>query len=232
MENQPENQLEKPHYLEHRKRLKKRFWEQPVSLADYEVLELLLGYVIPRRDTKPLAKELIKHFGGVEDVFNAREAELKAVPGIGEGTLLFFRLIKECRARKAETPLKRKIAFTSPADVSAMVISRLGNCEREEFWTILVDNKNRLQAFEKISQGTVDQAPVFPREILALALQWKSSGLILVHNHPGGDPTPSSQDIQLTNKLKSLGKELGVRVLDHLVVAEASHYSFIEHGLL
>ena len=227
-----ENHPEKPHYLEHRKRLKKRFREHAAGLADYEILELLLGYVIPRKDTKPQAKALITRFGTVEEVFHARESELQAIPGIGEGTLLFFRLMKECRARKAEAPLKRKIAFTNPADVSAMVISRLGDCEREEFWTILVDNKNRLQAFEKISQGTVDQAPVFPREIMSLAIQWKSSGLILVHNHPGGDPTPSSQDIQLTNKLKSLGKDMGIRVLDHLVVAEATHYSFMEHGLL
>ena len=227
-----ENQPKKPHYLEHRKRLKKRFLENTAGLADYEILELLLGYVIPRKDTKPQAKALLGRFGTMADVFQARESEMKTMPGIGDATLLFFQLLGECQARKAETPLKQKIAFTNPGDVSAMVTARLGHCEREEFWTILVDNKNRLQAFEKISQGTVDQAPVFPREIMSLALQWKSSGMILVHNHPGGDPTPSSQDIQLTNKLKSLGKDLGIRVLDHLVVAETRHYSFMEHGIL
>jgi DNA repair protein RadC len=113
-----------------------------------------------------------------------------------------------------------------------MVTARLGRCEHEEFWTILLDNKNRLQAFEKVSKGTIDQAPVYPREIMTLALEHRSSAIILVHNHPGGDPTPSSQDIQLTNKLKSLGREMGIRVLDHMVVADNTHYSFMEHGLM
>jgi DNA repair protein RadC len=141
-------------------------------------------------------------------------------------------VLEECRARTSRTPLAKKASFSNPGDVSDMVTARLGRCEHEEFWTILLDNKNRLQAFEKVSKGTVDQAPVFPREIMIMALEHRSSAIILVHNHPGGDPTPSSQDIQLTNKLKSLGKEMGIRILDHMVVAQDTHYSFMEHGLM
>jgi len=201
-------------------------------MADYEVVELLLTYAIPRKDTKPQAKAMLDKFGSLGGLFQARESEIKTIPGIGDSTLLFFRLLEECRARTCQTPLTKKAIFSNPGDVSEMVISRLGRCEHEEFWTILVDNKNRLQAFEKVSKGTIDQAPVFPREIMTLALEHRSSGIILVHNHPGGDPTPSSQDIQLTNRLKTLGKEMGIRILDHLVVAENKHYSFMEHGLM
>ncbi|WP_462324064.1 RadC family protein [Desulfoplanes sp.] len=226
------NHPKKPHYLEHRKRLKKRFADHGPNLDDYEILELLLGYAIPRKDTKPQAKVLLERFESLGGVFRARESEIRAIEGIGPSTELFFRVLEECRARISQTPLNQRTVFSNPGDVSDMAIARLGRCEHEEFWTILVDNKNRLQTFEKVSKGTIDQAPVFPREIMTLALEHRSSGIILVHNHPGGDPTPSSQDIQLTNKLQSLAKEMGIRVLDHLVVAEENHYSFMEHGLM
>jgi DNA repair protein RadC len=227
-----ENQSKKPHYLHHRQRLKERFAKNATGMADYEILELLLAYAIPRKDTKPQAKSLIDRFGSLGGIFQARDSEIQAIPGIGKSTLLFFRVLEECRARTSLTPLAKKTSFSNPGDVSDMVTARLGRCEHEEFWTILLDNKNRLQAFERVSTGTIDQAPVFPREIMTMALEHRSSAVILVHNHPGGDPTPSPQDIQLTNRLKSLGKEMGIRVLDHMVVAENTHYSFMEHGLM
>jgi len=227
-----ENQSKKPHYHHHRQRLKKRFAKNATELADYEILELLLTYAIPRKDTKAQAKALLERFGSLGGIFQARDSEIKAIAGIGDATILFFRVLEECRARTSQTPLAKKASFSHPGEVCDMVTARLGRCEHEEFWTILLDNKNRLQAFEKVSKGTIDQAPVYPREIMTLALEHRSSAIILVHNHPGGDPTPSSQDIQLTNKLKSLGREMGIRVLDHMVVADNTHYSFMEHGLM
>ncbi len=227
-----ENQPKKPHYHHHRQRLKERFVKNSSGMADYEILELLLTYAIPRKDTKAQAKAMLERFGSLGEIFQARDSEIQAIAGIGKSTLLFFQVLDECRTRTFQTPLTKKASFSNPGDVSDMVTARLGRCEHEEFWTIFLDNKNRLQAFEKVSRGTIDQAPVFPREIITLALEHRSSGIILVHNHPGGDPTPSSQDIQLTNRLKSLGKEMGIRVLDHMVVAENTHYSFMEHGLM
>jgi DNA repair protein RadC len=227
-----EKRSKKPHYHNHRQRLRQRFMQNATGMADYEILELLLTYAIPRKDTKPQAKALLQRFGTLAGVFQARRSQIKSVPGIGESTVLFFRVLEECQARASQAPLAQKTVFSNPDDVCKMAIARLGRCEHEEFWAVLVDNKNRLQAFEQVSKGTIDQAPVFPREIITLALEHRSSGIILVHNHPGGDPTPSSQDITLTNRLQSLGKEMGIRILDHVVVAEDSHYSFMEHGLM
>jgi DNA repair protein RadC len=116
--------------------------------------------------------------------------------------------------------------------VAEMARSRIGFSEIEEFWLALVDNKNRLIGFERVSTGTVDQTPVYAREILHLALRYRASGVILVHNHPGGDPSPSAQDVALTGRLKETAAELGLRVLDHLVVAEHGFFSFQSHGML
>ncbi|PIE69314.1 MAG: hypothetical protein CSA21_02565 [Deltaproteobacteria bacterium] len=222
----------KPYFHNHRQRLRERFAANASHMADYEILELLLTYAIPRKDTKSQAKALLERFGSLGGVFQARESAFKSIPGIGDSTQLFFQLLEECRIRTTQTPITDKAVVSSPDDVSEMVIARLGRCEHEEFWVILVDTKNRLQGFEKVSTGTIDQAPVFPREIMTLALEHRSSGIILVHNHPGGDPTPSSHDIKLTKRLQQVGQAMGVRILDHLIVAENNAYSFREHELI
>lgn len=223
---------EQPHYIGHRQRLKHRFAQNRSSLADYEVLELVLGYALPRKDTKPLAKDLLHRFGSLKGVFTARVEELREVDGFGPGLEMFWGIWQEFWARLQEAPLRQREILCTPEAVAGMASSRLGHDPVESFWVALVDNKNRLITFSRVSQGTVDQAAVYSREVLALALQWKASGIILVHNHPGGDPTPSVQDKDLTRRIQKAADEVGLRVLDHLVVAEDRYYSFQDRGAL
>ena len=221
-----------PHYLGHRKRLRDRLQRDPGQLADYEVLELLLTYVLPRRDTKALAKELLARFGDLRGVLAADPGELRTVEGLGPAVAAFWTLLRETRARYGETQVRNRLHLTSPQAVADMAMSRLGDCRSEEFWIALVDNKNRLMAWERVTRGTVDQTAVYPREVLALALERKAGGIILVHNHPGGDPNPSSQDVELTRLIARSARDLGIRVLDHLIVTEQDYFSFQSNGML
>lgn len=221
-----------PHYHGHRQRLRSRLDADPRLLSDYEVLELLLALALPRKDTKPMAKELLERFGSLAEALGADPRRIAEVSGLGPATASLWRLLHECRARQAGQPVTRREKFTSPDQVRDMVCSRLGHLAKEEFWVILLDNQNRLVRFERVFQGTVDQTAAYPREILELALRHQASGLILVHNHPGGDPTPSPQDRTLTEVIARLAGDLGLRLLDHLVVTAHSSSSFRGLGLL
>ncbi|EMG37044.1 DNA repair protein radc [Desulfocurvibacter africanus PCS] len=223
---------DKPHYHGHRERLRERLVREPRSLADYEILELLLGHVVRRGDTKPLAKELLTTFGTLRGVFEAQEAELLDVPGFGPSLAGFWALWRETWSRLHEAPLRERAVLSGPEQVAALAKARLGPSRTEEFWLALVDSKNRLLAWERLSRGTVDRTPVYPREVLALALKHQAAGVILVHNHPGGDPKPSSDDIETTRRIARVALEMGLRLLDHLVVAEAGWYSFEQQGML
>jgi len=223
---------EPPHYLGHRRRLKDRLVEDPRALADYEVLELILGYVNVRRDTKPLAKELLARFGNLRGVLTARMEELRDAPGVGPGVEEFITLWREAWARFHEQPVRDRAVLNSPEIVAEMARARIGNREHEEFWMALVDTKNRLIGWEQVSKGTVDQTAVYPREVLRVAIRRQASGMILVHNHPGADPRPSIQDVDFTRRIKSAAREVDIRVLDHLVVTENRFYSFQSEGML
>ena len=223
---------EPPHYLGHRRRLKDRLMDNPRALADYEVLEIVLGYVNVRRDNKPLAKELLRRFGNVRGVLTARLEEMRDIPGFGPGAEEFLTLWREVWARFHEQPLRDRVVLNSPEIVAEMARSRIGVKEHEEFWMALVDNKNRLVGWEQVSKGTVDQAAVYPREVISVALRHKAGGVILVHNHPGADPRPSVQDVELTRRIVSAAREMDIRVLDHLVITENRFYSFQSEGML
>lgn len=220
------------HYLGHRERLRERLDNDPRALSDYEVLELLLTYALPRKDTKPIAKDMICRFGSLGDALLADPGRIAEIPGLGEGAARFWRTLHECRARKACGSIARREKFSSPDQVRDMVCSRLGHLTKEEFWVILVDNQNRLISFERVFQGTVDQTAAYPREILELALRHHAGGLILVHNHPGGNPAPSSHDKALTETIARLADDLGLRLLDHIVVTAETYSSFRSQGLL
>lgn len=206
--------------------------ENPQALADYELLELLLGYVTVRRDTKPLAKELVGRFGSLRGVLLARMGELLDTPGLGQGAVEFFTLWREAWARFHEQPLRDRVVISGPEMVAAAARARIGAAEHEEFWLALVDTKNRVIGWEQVSKGTVDQAAVYPREVLGAALARKASGIVLVHNHPGSDPRPSIQDVEFTRRIKQAARELDIRVLDHLVVTDGGYFSFQAEGML
>ena len=221
-----------PHYLGHRKRLKEKLSRDSRSLADYEILELALASVLPRRDTKPLAKDLLARFGSLKDAIMARPDQLTSIKGMGDGVKAHWLLMQEVYARVGEDSARKGTPLSDPTQVAQAAMARIGNKGTEEFWTAFLDSKNRLIAWEQVSKGTVNATPVFPREILATALRLEAVGMILAHNHPGGDPTPSREDVMLTERIRESAEGLDIRVLDHIIVTDHDYYSFNEQGRL
>lgn len=223
---------EAPHYLGHRQRLRERLTRDPGALADYEILELVLAAVQPRRDTKPLAKAILARFGSLKEAMLARPAQLADLAGVGPAVLAHWTLLAELYARMAEAGPRKRQVLSGPEEVAGAAMARIGSLGTEEFWAAFLDNKNRVIAWERVSSGTVDQTPVYPREILSRALLHQAANLILAHNHPGGSTMPSEEDRLLTMRIVKAARELGVGVLDHLVVTDSEFYSFNDHGLL
>lgn len=220
------------HYHGHRDRLRVKLHKNPGELQDYEVLELLLGKVLIRKDTKPLAKELLKRFQSIKGVLDAKPAELRAIPDFGPALESFWILLREVLARYAESPVRQRELLSSPAAVAEMARNRLAGRDHEEIWIAYVDTQNRLISWEQNSKGTVDNAIVFPRDVLERAILLKSSGFILVHNHPGGSPAPSGADLQITEHMKRSAQTLGLRLLDHIIVTDDNFCSVLNDGFI
>ena len=222
----------KPHYHGHRDRLRQRFLKAPDSLADYEVLEMLLFNAIPQRDTKPLAKELIEKFGGLSEVLNAEEARLREVKGIKDRAVVELRLAREAGLRLSQAKVMKKDVIGSWAALLDYCTKAMAHNPTEQFRILFLDRKNKLIADEVQQKGTIDHTPVYPREVVKRALDLNASALILVHNHPSGDPTPSNADIEMTKRIVDTAKPLGIEVHDHLVVGKGRNASFRTLGLI
>lgn len=216
----------------HRARLKKRLQLETQALADYEILELLLGYVLLRKDTKPLAKELLERFTSLRGVMDARPDELQNVDGFGPGLLAFIGLLREFMARYAEAPVRYRQEIASAKAVAHMARMRMAGMDHEECWIALVDRQNRLLSWERLQRGRTSEVSLIPRDVLELAYARKASGIILVHNHPGGGTNPSAPDLLLTSELQRLAPSMGLRFLDHIIVTEADCYSMSQGKLL
>ncbi len=216
-----------PPHSGHRARLRARLEREPLAVEDHEILELLLGYALPRRDTKPLAKELLCRFGSIRGVLDARPDELVQTTGFGNGPAALWRLLREVMARYEDAPLRLREALASPEAVARMARQRLGNSPHEECWLALVDQGNHLLAWERLRRGNIDRVALQPREVLEMALLRRASGVILVHNHPGGSPSPSQPDMVLTQELQDLAPRMGIRFLDHLIITEGECYSIL-----
>lgn len=217
-----------PSYAGHRARLRERFERDPAGMAEYELLELLLGYSLTRKDTKPLAKELLRRFGGIRGIMNARPDELLAVPGFGPGLMSFFTVLRETFTRHTDSAVRKREVLATPHAVARMAQSRLAGCPHEECWLALVDQRNRLTAWERLRLGGVAEVAVQPRDVFEAALLRKASGIIVVHNHPGGNPAPSEADKIFTAELQRLAPQLGLRFLDHVIVTEGDCYSITQ----
>lgn len=210
----------------HRERLRDRFRKGgPDALPDYELLELVLFRAIPRRDTKDLAKRLIARFGSFAEVINAPENRLKEIAGVGDSVVTELKLIHAAAARLARTGLVQRPLLTSGPDVIAYLTLAQGYEHREQFRVLFLDKKNRLIADEIQGEGTVDHTPVYVREVVKRALELSASAIILVHNHPSGDPTPSRADIDMTKLVIDAARPLGVAVHDHIIVGRTGHVS-------
>ena len=220
------------HSQGHRQRLRTRLTAASHTLADYEILELLLGHVLLRRDTKPLAKDLLEKFGSFRGVLDARTQELTTVPGFGSALEAYWILLREVMARYAEAPVRGRTELCSPLAVAHMARMRLAACAHEEFWVAYLDTQNRLIVWEMASKGSIHAVPLYPRDIMTRALVLKAASVILVHNHPGGNPKPSNADVDLTRKVQSAGEALGIRLTDHVIVTDDACYSLMEDCLI
>ncbi len=224
---------DKPHYLGHRDRLRERFLAGGTdALPDYELLELLLFAAIPRRDVKPLAKALIAEFGGFADVIAAPRERLLAFKGLGENAVTQLKIVEAAALRLAKTQMLGKPALSSWQAVLDYCTAAMARSTREEFRILFLDRKNVLIADETQSRGTVDHTPVYPREIVKRALDLSASAIILVHNHPSGDPTPSRADIEMTREIAAAARALNIAVHDHIVIGRGGHASFKGLGLI
>lgn len=216
-----------PLHAGHRERLRERFRKAGAeALPDYELLELVLFRAIPRRDTKDLAKRLIARFGSFAEVVNAPETRLKEVSGAGEAVITELKLIRGAALRMMKGEFASGTLLSSWAQVLDYLRAAQGFESREQFRILFLDKKNRLLADEVQGQGTVDHTPVYVREVIKRALELSSTAIILVHNHPSGDPTPSRADIDMTRMIIDAGKPLGVTVHDHVIVGRGGHASF------
>lgn len=220
------------HYHGHRERLRAKLIKNPGELPDYEILELLLGQVLTRKDTKPLSKELLKKFNSIKGVLDARPSELLDVSGFGPGLLAYWLLLREVMARYVESPLRSRESLSTPSNVARMARTRLAGLDREEVWAAYVDTQNRLIKWEQCSRGTVDTSIVFPRDLLERAILLKASGFVLVHNHPGGKAEPSGADLQMTEHIKRASQTIGIRFMDHIIITESSCYSVMNDGIM
>jgi len=222
-----------PHYLGHRDRLRDRALAGGLSaLPDYELLELLLFRAIPRGDVKPLAKGLLARFGSLAAVLGASADELKTVSGVGETAALELKLVQEAALRAAKTALAKRPVISSWSALLAYVKQALAHEAREQFRVLFLDKKNQLIADEVMNRGTVDHAPVYPREVARRALELSASAVILVHNHPSGDPTPSAADVDMTRQVAEALKALRIAIHDHLVAGRDGVASFKALGLI
>jgi DNA repair protein RadC len=224
---------DKPHYVEHRKRLRERFQKVGTDgLHDYELIELLLTYAIPRKDVKPTAKDLIHRFGSLAKVLDASQKELEEAGGLGATSATLIRLVKElCGAYLAER-MKGKDALSSPDAVADFARMKLAGLPHEAFMVVYVNVKNEVVEHEIIHEGTVDRAVVYPRRVVEAALAHHAAALILVHNHPSGDPEPSQEDKRLTRSIVEAARTVDIRVLDHIIVGRKGFFSFHESQLL
>jgi DNA repair protein RadC len=215
-----------PHYHGHRERLRERFRTAgPDALSDYEMLEMVLFAALPRRDTKPLAKSLLKKFGSFAEVIHAPEARLREIDGIGAASVIQLKLIAAAATRIAKGELRERTALSSWNDVIDYCRTSMAFADREQFRLLFLDKRNQLISDEVQQTGTVDHTPVYPREVIKRALELSATALILVHNHPSGDPTPSQADIQMTKAIIDIAKPLGIAVHDHIIVGRGGHAS-------
>ena len=222
-----------PHYLGHRQRLKEKYLTHGLEgFHDYEIMELLLTYGIPRKDVKEPAKELLKRFGGLKGVLDAGIDELREVRGLNAHTAVLVKLVKDIGAVYLLQKAQERPQISCTAELIDFCKTAMGALKDEEFRVCYLDAQNRIIAMETVQEGIVNQAVVYPRKVLERALQWKASAIILVHNHPSGHVRPSDADIRLTRTIQETARTLDILVHDHLIIGENRFFSFREEGLM
>jgi DNA repair protein RadC len=216
-----------PHFHGHRERLRARFLKGGSdALADYELLELVLFRAIARRDVKPLAKDLIKQLGSFSEVVSAPIERLKSIRGLGDAAIAELKIVEAAAHQLARGQVRNRPLLSSWSSVLDYCRTAMAFADKEQLRVLFLDKRNRLIADELQQEGTVDHTPVYPREVVKRALELSATAVILVHNHPSGDPTPSQADIQMTKEIVSVAQPLGISVHDHIIVGKDGHASF------
>jgi DNA repair protein RadC len=214
-----------PHFHGHRERLRERFLNGGSgALADYELLELVLFRAIPRRDVKPLAKDLLKTFGSFAEVLSAPAARLRQA-GLGELAVTELKIIEAAAHQLARGQVNERQVLSSWSSVLDYCRTAMAFADKEQFRVLFLDKRNKLIADEQLQEGTVDHTPVYPREVVKRALELSATAIILVHNHPSGDPSPSRADIDMTHEIVNVARPLGIAVHDHIIVGRDGHAS-------
>ena len=224
---------DKPHFHGHRQRLRERLLDAGAEgFPDYELLEFLLFSALPRQDTKPLAKALIARFGSFADAVSADREALLGVPGVGEAAVATLLAVREAARRLVRAELRERPVIASWEKLVDYCTATMAYAAVEEFRLLFLDRRNVLIADERQQRGTIDQAPVYVREVVKRALELGASAIIMVHNHPSGDPTPSRSDIEITKQVAQAAAPLGVRLHDHIVIGRSGHTSLRTMGML
>lgn len=217
----------------HRQRLRDRFLQGgPDALPDYELLELLLFQAQPRRDTKPLAKELLRRFGSFADVISATPAELSEVSGAGDGVVTALKTVQVAALRMARGEIMNKPVISNWQRLMDYCRMNMGRNKVESFRVLFLNHRNELIADEEQQHGTVDHTPVYPREVVKRALELHATAMIMVHNHPSGDPSPSKADIAMTKDVRDAAEKLGIALHDHIIVSKSGSTSFKDLGVI
>lgn len=228
-----EDRHAKPHYAGHRERLRERFMSAGAeALLDYELLELVLFRALPRQDTKPLAKALIERFKTFAEVINAPPHLLKEVKGVGDSVVTELKLIVAASERLMRGGIMDRPVLGSWSAVLDYCRATMAYHSTEVFRILFLDKKNTIIADEVQQEGTLDHLPVYPREVMKRALELSAASLVLVHNHPSGDPTPSKADIDMTRRLVETGSGLGVKIHDHIIVGRSGVVSLKGRNLI
>ncbi|MEC9343432.1 MAG: DNA repair protein RadC [Pseudomonadota bacterium] len=216
----------KPHFHGHRDRLRKKFRENGAeALAEYELLELVLFRAIPRRDVKPLAKQLLAEFGSLAEVVAAPAQRLQAMAGLSENVVTDLKIVHAAATALTAGKVRQRAVLGSWQQVVDYCHTTMAFEEREQFRILFLDKKNRLIRDEIQQVGTVDHTPVYPREVVRRALELSATAIILVHNHPSGDPAPSRADIEMTQTIIDIARPMGITVHDHIIIAREGHAS-------
>lgn len=221
----------KPDHLGHRERLRARFLAAPDALPDYELLELVL-FAVPRIDTKPIAKDLIRTFGSFAEVISADPEKLREVDGVKDVAVATLKAVQVAAQRLLHAKVKAAPVIASWAALLDYCTATMAYNTVEQFRVLYLDKKNKLIADEEQQTGTVDHTPVYPREVVKRALALNASSLIMCHNHPSGDPKPSQADIEMTRKVKDAAVAVGLTLHDHVIVSRGGHVSFKSQGLI
>ena len=224
---------ENPHYIGHRARLRERFLDSSGdALPDYELLELILFSARPRGDVKPLAKRLLKQFGSFSNVIYADETTLRSIEDVGDALIAALKTIRISAQRMIKSEIGNQPVIQSWSALMDYCKLAMGKEKIEQFRVLFLNHRHALIADEVMQQGTINHTPVYPREIVKRALEHSAAAIILLHNHPSGDPTPSKADIDITQKIIEAAATINVTVHDHVIITETGHYSFKSFGLI